>query len=267
VEFDPDTVELRTGVWNPSSITLSDDDRKGRLARIVRELHAGRSHAEVASGTGTTEDEVADVIQALLREEILVPAPAGESARAPYLIARTLGMGMEDRAVPARAMLVAPTALGLLLTGLLPSGLRDRVAHADARLVEDLQSRDLFLDADGLAQSDATERFETWKGAAVVVVWPELNPILLGNLNRLAHLVGFTLLPAAIDGPFAVLGPTVVPSVTSCWACAETRVLDALRDHTLYVDYRTALADGRVQVSEAGEEMNPFLGLLAGLCA
>ena len=100
----------------------------------------------------------------------------------------------------------------------------------------------------------------------MLVVWPELNPILFGNLNRLAHNVGFSVLFAAIDGPFAILGPTVLPGLTACFECAQTRVLDAMRDHTVYTDYRKHLAEGRVY-GHLTKAMNPFqatLGAMAG---
>lgn len=130
-----------------------------------------------------------------------------------------------------------------------------------------LKKQDLRLEADGLAIASIVEPFMKWKDALVVALSSELNPILLGNLNYLAHRVGFRFLPAVVDGPFAIVGPTVTPGNTACFACAEMRVLESLRDHTLYVEYRKALTENKVYGSTMEVAMDPFLATIMSLAS
>jgi bacteriocin biosynthesis cyclodehydratase domain-containing protein len=260
-----DSVELRSGVWNSSSVTIADEEHKGKLAGIVMALADGGEAPSVARRAGASVDEVLSVVEALLAHDFLIPS--GETstwARVPYAAQRTLGMGAADRAIPDRVVLLSPREHRELCRTILPEKERSAVSFAEDKVVAQLAERDLFLDADGFALT-ATDAFESWRGAVVAVVWPELNPLLLGNLNRLAHLVDFTLLSGAADGAFGIVGPTVVPGATACYNCAETRVLDTMRDHTLYTDYRRALAEGRVQGKAAG--MDPFQALIVAYTA
>jgi bacteriocin biosynthesis cyclodehydratase domain-containing protein len=261
----PDTVELRSGVWNSNSITLTDEDNKSVLADIVLALAEGDATSSVARRTGASEDEVTSVVETLLAQDLLVPAADAEAwASTPYAAGRTLGMGVADRGVPDRAVLLAPREHGDLVTAMLTPAERPAVSIVEEKLVTSLTERDLFLDADAFGMT-GTGAYEEWRGAVVAVLWPQLHPLLLGNLNRLAHLIGFTLLSGVADGAFGIVGPTVVPTVTPCYACAETRVLDAMRDHTLYVDYRRALAEGRVH--GAGGGVDPFQSVIASFTA
>lgn len=265
VVHDADTVELRTGVWNSSSVVISDDEHKGKLARIVLALADNPSATWPARNAGATEDEVTSVIETLLAHDVLVPASdAAEWSRAPYAASRTLGMGQGDRKIPERLIVLAQPGHADLFTAMLEPALRDKVSAGADKLVAQLTERDLFLDADGFAQS-ANGAFDQWRDSAVAVVWPELHPLLLGNLNRLAHLSGFTLIIAVADGAFGIVGPTVVPTITPCYACAEIRVLDAMRDHTLYAGYRKALAEGRVHGGTS--PMNPFHAVITSFAA
>jgi bacteriocin biosynthesis cyclodehydratase domain-containing protein len=260
-----DAVELRSGVWNSNSVTIADEEHKGKLADIVLALADGGEAPSVARRTGSTVDEVLSVVEVLLANDLLMPAGEPSTwAQAPYAAQRTLGMGAADRVIPDRAILLSPRDHGELCQAVLATRERSAVSFADEKLITQLTERDLFLDADGFALT-ATDAYESWRGAVVAVVWPELHPLLLGNLNRLAHLVGFTLLCGVADGAFGIVGPTVVPSVTACYACAETRVLDAMRDHTLYTDYRRALAEGRVHAKATS--VDPFQALIVSFTA
>lgn len=265
VVHDPDTVELRTGVWNTTSTFVGDDERRGVLAAIVLGLYRGEPAQALTRGDGVTQEDVASVVETLLADGVLLPGAPRASGPA-WAAAQTLGAARARHQAPERVVVLAPPELGELFARVHSAPDRAKVEAASAGVLEPLLRRDLFLEADGMAAAAAAEPFEEWAGAAVVLLWPELHPVLLENLNRLAHQVGFTFLPAVADGPFSILGPTVVPGLTPCFACAETRVVDALRDHTLYTRYRQAVAEGRVHGS-APPPLDPFQAVLASLAA
>jgi bacteriocin biosynthesis cyclodehydratase domain-containing protein len=265
VVHDADTVELRTGVWNADATTLHDEDGKGILAGLVRELAAGTPVRELRGRRGVSADAVTEIVEALLANDVLRMPVAGQTTTS-LEAGHTLGMGASDRILPQSLIVVAPPELATLFGAALGEARASTVTRAEDSAVAPLLARDLFLDADGLAASDAVAPYLSWKASAVVVVWPELHPFLIGNLNRLSHEVGFRLVPAVVDGPFGILGPTVIPGMTPCFACAETRVLDTMRDSALYLRYRDALAEQRVH-APAGGTWHPVFAVVAGLAA
>jgi bacteriocin biosynthesis cyclodehydratase domain-containing protein len=267
VVHDPDSVEVRTGVWSSSSVTLADDERRGVLGAIVRSIQDGQSVDAIARRLSLSEDAVGSVIDALIANHALtVREDAEETPRLPYLVAPTLGSMHGRSAAVQDAILLGPSAFTDHLASILPSALRDRTRVAAYDSVRRLMTRDLFLEADGLTAADAAGEFEDWRGRLVVAAWAELHPILFANLNQLAHRVGFSFLPAVVDGPFVIVGPTVVPGATPCFACAETRVLESLRDHTLYTGYRAALGMEAVY-GEAQTTVDPLQATTLSLAA
>ena len=74
VPHSPDTVELRYGVWNPSTITLTDESGSGYLLRILNRLDGSHSVEEIASA----EDLPVSVIESVV--EKLASANALESS-------------------------------------------------------------------------------------------------------------------------------------------------------------------------------------------
>jgi bacteriocin biosynthesis cyclodehydratase domain-containing protein len=266
VVHDPDTVELRTGVWNTDSVTLRDEDGKGVLAELVLALADGATVRDLRGRRGVAASALTDVVEALLANDVLrLTGPDARGMTSPTA-AQTLGMGARDRVRPESTILLAPDELANLFGPALGAEYTGAVSRADSALVASLLARDLFLDTDGLATSDAAANFLSWKESAVVVLWPELHPFLLGNLNRLSHEVGFRLVPAVVDGPFGIIGPVVLPGLTPCFACAESRVLDTMRDSALYVRYREALARGQVHTPQ-GDAWHPMMAVVAAFAA
>lgn len=264
--FDRDTVEVRTGVWHTSSITLRDDSQKGVLAEIVEQVREGASPEEIAARHQLGLDEVMTIVGRLNQGGFLALADGIERwDRLPYLVAPTLGAARATR--PSRLGLVGPPqAIGFLKAALGGSAARIDSFEASPELSAELSRRDLFLDRDGLQTAAALAPFEDWRGALIVAVLPQFNPILTANLNRLAHLLEFSFLPACIDGPFAMIGPAVVPGKSACFACAESRLLETLRDHALYQKHRQAAAEGKVHVVPA-DSLDPFQATVVALAA
>jgi bacteriocin biosynthesis cyclodehydratase domain-containing protein len=265
VAHDDDVVEVRTGVWSSSSVTLTDDEHRGILADILLALSRGETVEQIVEQGRISHDDVASVVEVLLGNEVMVPTGAADGA---YLGTGTIGMGSAQRKAPRRVVLAGRASYVDLFVSMLDERDRERVTVADDALLNEVRRRDLYLDRHGMAVVDAIAPFADWQGAAVVALWPDIDPLLFRNLNRLALDVGFKFLPATADGPFGIIGPTVVPRLTACFECAETRVVDAMRDHTLYTQYCTALAEGRVHSgSQRRDAMNPFQAVIVAFAA
>lgn len=262
-----DRVELRSGVWNCNSITLSDEEEKGILGKIVLGLFQKKSVAELTHKEHISNEEALSVIESLAAQNLLITKEDADTwSPTNFLSTSTLGTAKEMRTLPKRAIVIGPPTMTDFLRTAISPELRDAIHSVEEDVVKRLRKQDLFLDSTAFDMAKTASVFSEWQDALIVAVWPEIDPILLGNLNQLAHKVGFMLLSAVIDGPFALIGPTVVPHQTPCFACAEARVLEALRDHTLYIEYRTALAEGKVHGADA-ETIEPLRATTLSLAA
>jgi hypothetical protein len=58
-------IELRTGVWNPTSYTLTDETKKGYLLPLVNALDGTRSPAEIAHKLNIPRTEMESLIDHL----------------------------------------------------------------------------------------------------------------------------------------------------------------------------------------------------------
>lgn len=73
---------------------------------------------------------------------------------------------------------------------------------------------------------------EEFKQDPILVILSCANIPLLRNLNEIASHER-PLFIGLIDGPFMIF-LSVIPNVTACWECFETRMLSHIKDHVLY---------------------------------
>ncbi|MBO2446296.1 TOMM precursor leader peptide-binding protein [Actinomadura barringtoniae] len=244
----PDLVELREGVWNATSVTLTDDAGGGRLLAVIDALDGTSTVAEIAARTGVRVADVQDVCARLLSARAAELAPS--SALDHYVA--TLMAGDELAPVTARTALV-------LGDGEIAAQTHEHLAaSAEAASVERFADDALWrrLCQDNLAgrEGDALhgerllDEFATFRDTLLVAALDVVNPILLRNLNRIAIGLNVPWVHAASDGPFLVVGPTVVPGRSPCYECFERRVALNMRESDSYVRYKRALAQGQVRL-------------------
>src|SRR5437870_3451757 len=71
IAHSPDVAELRYGVWNPVSFTLTDDSASGHLFRILSRLDGRFSVAEIATAEGIPKSDVEAVIERLAELKLI----------------------------------------------------------------------------------------------------------------------------------------------------------------------------------------------------
>ncbi|MFD4632120.1 TOMM precursor leader peptide-binding protein [Streptomyces sp. NPDC058284] len=250
VPHDRDTVELRSGVWNPQSITLVDHSGAGRLSTLVGGLDGTRDRAGLAKEAGVTRTELEALIDHLDQLAVLEHGP---STALDAYVDRTAGGRVEQATLPAVRVLggaAAAQVAGLLgaheeLTVSMPG------EHAEQLRLLDQCPLDVL--EDGLAFERFVERFEDWRGCLLVHVGDAVHPLRLAVLNRVALALGTPWIQAALDGPMLLVGPTFVPDSTACFTCFETRVVMNLREGAAYQRYKQALAASDGPGAEHGD--------------
>src|SRR5688572_6873310 len=65
IAHSPDIVELRHGVWNPVSFTLTDEAKAGKLFNVLRRLDGSTSPAVLARELKLAREEIEAIIDHL----------------------------------------------------------------------------------------------------------------------------------------------------------------------------------------------------------
>ncbi len=264
--LDEDTVEVRRGVWNVSATIFRDDDNNGHLAGILRGILGQQPVRDISKALHVSEDSVKRVIHSLLTKRLVMPRPLRGYERIQMMSGFTVGLATQELVKPTKVILIAPPFTRPLLHQLLKLPAMTSLEYMPDEIVNRLERQDFSSMQDSLSSAGIGTEFRDLKGSHVVAVTPTLEPILFRNLNWLAHLLPFTWMPASVDGPFVLVGPTTIPPHTACYHCAEQRVIENLKDHVVYQRYRDALTAGQVFYS-SDDSLDPLWAMTLTLAA
>ncbi|GAA2319163.1 hypothetical protein GCM10010149_84750 [Nonomuraea roseoviolacea subsp. roseoviolacea] len=260
VAHGPDTVELRTGVWNSRTLTLNDDSRQGRLWPVLKALRDGRAAADIATEAGVPLREVESLVDQLIGLGVMEDRPRS-------VLDTFLGdafNGRSDTAAPSRVVLLEQNSIHDRVMADLKDHLDCPVEQivAGGEASEALRGLDARSFTDGLQVEELRERFAYLKGALVVAALEQNNPVRFQAIDDLARTVGFTWMHATVDGPFVYIGPTVVPFRTASYRTFETRVAMNIRENESYLKYKAAVAERQV-IEPRTAVLDPLAGLVA----
>lgn len=253
VGHSPDLVELRYGVWNPKSISLSDESESGQLFRVLRRLDGAFSPAEIAAAEKVAKSDVEALLDHLV--EMNVIETEGTSLLDHYVDENVPLLRSREAAANSRPIrLLGDPALTAEIQRILASSLNGRAEV----VVEDrsgepwltLTSNDTAWLHDGVAFERELMKFDAWRDHLVVYAAQAIDPLRFRTLNRVSLALDVAWIHAAIDGPFLFVGPTFIPNRTACYECLETRVLMNLRERDSYVKYKAALAASNVAMAD-----------------
>ncbi|MEU5437990.1 TOMM precursor leader peptide-binding protein [Streptomyces sp. NPDC020719] len=248
VGHSPDVVELRTGVWNTRSFTVTDESGKGKLFDVVCALDGTRSHRELARACGVSRATVEAVVDHLRSLDVIEWGPT--SLVDAYIDQLTsLRVEQTDAGRPTRSVITGDGPLADTIAELVRDAQAGKVEQLNPgdRLAQVLASVDEAAVHDGLRLAELTEELAPLRGSYVMWAQDVVNPVRSRVFNRLAMELGIPWTHVAIDGPFLLVGPTVVPGSSPCYECFETRVAMNLRESDSYVRYKRALAAGSVK--------------------
>lgn len=242
----PDVVELRTGVWNAKSYTLTDDSRSGTLFNLISGLDGTLSRRDLAKREGVSRVEVEALVDHLYGLDAIEEAPG--NALDAYLDDMAALGGRTAEPVATGVVLLGDTDLCERTASLLPAEVTGDVLIPGAD--HPVRSRlDALVPAvlhDGLAFEEAVETLRPWQDSYLLLVERTVDPVRAQLLNRLTRAAGIDWTYAAVDGPFLFVGPTMVAGRSACFECFETRVTMNLRESAGYQRYKAALARSAV---------------------
>lgn len=261
VHHSPDIVEFRRGVWNATSHVVRDQGGADQLSRVIRLLDGTRTTAEVALQCGVPREAVEGVVDHLLAQGLV------ETSAGSYLDHLVDLLGTRRAGTPTqRRIHVVGDSLAVRIAALLEETEPELTTSTNPHPTQELDrlaTDDTWL-GNGLEQTRALEPFASWAGSLVILADDVVDPHRSRALNRAALAHEFPTLHVALDGPFVLVGPLVVPDASACWECFETRLVMNLRDAAVYFGYKEALARGNV---EGGADPVPVVASLAASLA
>jgi len=266
IPHSPDVVELRWGIWNPISLTITDETGSGLLYRLIRRLDGSVSARTLAREENVARSEVEGLIDHLIQLGAIDHGPTNALDHYIDNYAPTMGAtaAVGHPATPHLLILgdASPAdEISRILEASLPLSTITRVSPDDPawRVLSD---RDTSWLLDGIEFHQRLPVFEQWKGSFIIFASRIMNPERYRVLNRISLALDIPWLHAAIDGPFLIIGPTVVPNRSACYECLETRVLMNLRDSAGYQRYKKALVEAEL-IQGSQPVLPPLFSLLA----
>jgi bacteriocin biosynthesis cyclodehydratase domain-containing protein len=262
IGHDPDTVELRQGVWSATSHTITDEARRGWLFSVVNALDGSQDVAELAARANIGMEEMSSLLEQLRTLDVI--EDIATSALDHYLDHYAdLLSGPPPPARPVRV--IGDGGMAARVTELIAAGdpELDVTDSSDDPLLGALNDADTGWTTHGLRLHEVAETFASWEGGITVWADARVDPVAVSLFNRVALEVGMSWLHGTIDGPFLFVGPTFHPGRGPCYTCLETRITMNLADGAGYRRYKNALTTA--QASGGRPPMLPALSSL--LCS
>lgn len=271
VEVDENTVQLRAGPWSGPMKTIRDRDGDGEVAELFAALD-GRTHASevLASVPESDQPAVASLLLELVDERIVYDREQHGTDIWPHLAITPdtdHPVAISERSV----LLVSVGDLGAQVANdLLSMGVTDlRVARRDAT-----ETWDRVPDDEVRVANDIDDAVDAVDFVAAVADRP--SRALMRTVNERALATDTPWLAGQVLGCDGVVGPTVFPGETACYACFEDRLRSNAPNPTACERYLDASpSDGhdshpslkRIVAGYVGRELSHLLGYGSGYTA
>jgi len=251
VAHGPNTVELRSGVWNPISHTLSDDENKNYLLKLVTAMDGTSSVGEISDKLNISIAEIESLVDHLQQIGAIQnsPSTAIDSYLEQVMPVLSVSNVTSEVITPRRPILLM--GCNDLIDSTLPL-LQKTLGHEFIKVLNHDDSRIKFLKEEnndylhnGLDLEKILPFFEEWKEYFIVFLQKNIDPPLCIKLNRILYSLKTPWIHAAIDGPFLFVGPTFSHSI-ACYECFETRISMNVKDNGCYQKYKNALINHQV---------------------
>ncbi|WP_440990928.1 TOMM precursor leader peptide-binding protein [Haloarchaeobius baliensis] len=242
-QVDENTIHVRAGPWSGPIITVRDTDEDAAITRLVDRID-GETHVEelIEVFDEDAREEVLDALAQLAANDVVHDAGAVDDELHPHLAMRHQFRQLERDRVDAKTVAVVGDA-----------GMARHVVEDLLELgVGEVGVVPVADPGDAFARVAGEERFESFPRedlrevvtAADLVVYTgeRPRPMLLSDLNGIAHETDTPWVLGQVLGFDGIVGPAVFPGETACYECFERRTLANVSNREGYVGYRDAMA-------------------------
>ncbi len=261
-------VELRKGVWNPTSFTLSDESGKGKLFSILADLNGNNSVVDISKKHQVSRADIEGILDQLQQLDAIENSSSSlldcyiEQA-CPSVMQR---LYLENNNNLKKVLVIGKNAISAILINMINNYFPDLVVECldeEGEQYKTLMGSEEQWLYDALKFENQMQIFSNWNNCFVIYAQEIINPIICARLNVVAHELRVPWLHGAIDGPFLFVGPLFLASSGSCYSCFETRVSMNMRENSSYVRYKQAIVANKIYEKTEISLHSPLVHLLA----
>ncbi len=230
-------VELRSGVWNPTSFVINDESNSHQLYSILKDLNGHLTTQEMAKKHQVSRSEIEGILDHLLQLDVLENATSGFMD---HYTEQFVSNSSEYADRPENILIIGEEPVSHEIKRILVnSSGESSVATID---IHDPEIKNLKTNSqwmfDGFMLQEAVDKFSWWKDYFVVLALAQNDPLLAMRLNQINYTLDIPWIHGVIDGPFVFIGPTFSSRSGPCYHCFEKRVTMNLHEYASYQRYK-----------------------------
>ncbi len=235
-------VELRSGVWNPTSYVIDDESKTGKLGNILKDLDGNFTTQEIAKKHNIPRAEVEGVMDHLQQLNVLEKTSA--SVLDYYAEEMVAQQNTDNADIKKNILIIGDAKLSYEIQRVL-SNTKNNVdtIPLDDPIISKLKENDQWL-FNGLQLQEMVDDYTWWKDYFVVLALTYNDPILAMRINQINFALGIEWMMGTIDGPFLFIGPAFISKSGPCYYCLEKRVTMNLREYASYQRYKNTILSG-----------------------
>lgn len=234
-------VELRSGVWNPTSFIINDESNTNKLYAILKDLNGNLTAQEMAKKHHVSRAEIEAILDNL--QQLNVIESTNSEAITNYMehfVIQSAGLNKNEKNI----LIIGEDVISHEIKRILGNTMnKNSIATLD---VADPAIKCIKTNAqwmfDSFMLQEAVDRFSWWKDYFIVLALTRNDPLLAMRLNQINYTLSIPWIHGVIDGPFIFIGPTFLSKSGPCYHCFEKRVTMNLREYASYQRYKETLA-------------------------
>ncbi|MHB1949122.1 MAG: TOMM precursor leader peptide-binding protein [Gammaproteobacteria bacterium] len=239
IPHSPQQVEIRSGVWNPTSYQINDDSSTGKLYGILKDLDGNYAPQEIAKRHQISRAEVEGVLDHLQQLDVL------ETTASSWLDCHTENLPLQGGAIDLEKniLIIGDSKASYEIQRILVNNAKQKPIETfglEEPLIKKLKDNDQWL-FDGFLLQEIIEAYSWWQDYFIVLALTQNDPVLVMRLNQINQALGIPWIHGVIDGPFIFIGPTFTGKNGPCYHCFEKRVSMNLREYASYQRYKDSM--------------------------
>lgn len=234
-------VELRSGVWNPTSFILHDEANTNKLYPILKDLNGDFTTQEMAKKHHVSRAEIESILDHLQQLNVIENATSEVlNNDMEYLAVQSSDLNDRIKNILIIGEDVICQEIKRILMGVTH---QNSIATLDITdpAIKNIKTNSQWM-FDTFMLEEAVEQFAWWKDYFIVLALTRNDPLLAMRLNQMNYTLDVPWIHGVIDGPFIFVGPAFFSQAGPCYHCFEKRVTMNLREYASYQRYKETLA-------------------------
>ncbi len=237
IPHSPHQVELRSGVWNPTSFVIYDESNSNQLYSILKDINGMMTTKEVAKKHQISREKVEGILDHLQRLEVLESASIDsiDGFENEFLMNSSEKSSQSDNILIIGEDIISHEIKRIVMNS------KDDISLTTID-INDPEIKKLKTNAqwmfDNFMLQEAVDQFSWWKDYFVILALTHNDPILAMRINQINYTLGIPWIHGAIDGPFIFVGPMFSSKSGPCYHCFEKRVTMNLHEYASYQRYK-----------------------------